>query len=254
MSENGFDLKLLLARIDDLAAGALKDQGPKWTDFLDPAQREQAEANLRWQAGVRFSSNGGYAKAERRRLVIYPDYYFAETIPYGLDLLEISPKTDTEQLTHRDYLGAVLGLGIERDKIGDLLVTKARAQLVVVPEMAEYIMHNLIAVGNTPVTVISIDPEQLQLPEQREKEIRSTVASLRLDAIAALGFGESRTKMAKEIKAEKVKVNWRTTKLTDDDVKPGDIISMRGRGRVEFREITGKSKKGRIGVLLVRFL
>lgn len=245
--------KILLAHIQDLAERSLQEQQPQWTHFLEPPEREAAEATLRWVTGVRFNAYGGYSKAERRRLVIYPDYYFAETIQPALAFLQIQAQ-DTQVLSHRDYLGAILALGLKREKIGDLLVSDVCCQIIVTPELAEFISLNLNDVGRSHVSIASIEPEQLNLPDRREKEIRTTVASLRLDALAALGFGESRTKMAREIKAERVKVNWKPTKSPDLSLNPGDIISIRGRGRVEFREVTGKSKKGRIGILLIRQL
>lgn len=246
--------KLLLARIDDLAEAAMKEQAPQWTDFLEPPEREQAEATLRWKAGVRFNSFGGYPKAERRRLVIYPDYYFTETIETELAFLEITPTGRDASLTHRDYLGAMMGLGINRAKTGDFLVAENSAQVVVVPELFQFIINNLTSVGNSTVKITPIDPEQLNLPDRRVKEIKTTVASLRLDALAALGFGDSRTKMARDIRADKVKVNWKPTRSPDQLLGPGDIISIRGRGRVEFREVTGQSKKGRTGIVLVRLI
>lgn len=252
-SYNSENMKILLAHIQDLAEKSLKEQSPQWTDFLEPPEREQAEATLRWVTGVRFNAYGGYPKSERRRLVIYPDYYLAETIQPEFTILEVRART-TDQLTHRDYLGALMALGIKRSKVGDLLVNDQTCQVIVIPELAEFLMIHLTSVGNSSVDVAIIEPEQLNLPDRRTKEIRTTVASLRLDALAALGFGESRTKMARDIKAERVKVNWKPTKSPDLALNPGDIISIRGRGRVEFKEVTGKSKKGRIGIVLIRQL
>jgi RNA-binding protein YlmH len=250
---NGLEVKCFLARIRDLAGRALSTQQPQWTDFIEPPLREEAEAVLRWENGVRFNSFGGYSRAERRRLVIYPDYYIVETLEPALAFLALTI-TGPAELTHRDYLGALLGLGIKREKLGDLLVGPTGCQAVVTPELAEYLRLNLTEVGNRKTVVELIEPEQLNLPERREKVIRTTVASLRLDALAALGFGDSRTKMAREIKAERVKVNWKAVKDPDLELAPGAIITIRGRGRVEFREVTGTSKKGRQGVLLVRLL
>jgi RNA-binding protein YlmH len=247
------DLKRFLAHIRELAGRALNTQQPQWTDFIEPPLREEAEAVLKWENGIRFNSWGGYSQSERRRLVIYPDYYIVETIEPALAFLAITV-TGQSELTHRDYLGAVMSLGIKREKIGDLLVGPMGCQMVVTPELAEYLRLNLVAVGNRQTTIALIDPEQLNLPDRREKVIRTTVASLRLDAIAALGFGDSRTKMAREIKAERVKVNWKAVKSPDLELTPGSVISIRGRGRVEFREVTGTSKKGRLGVLLTRLL
>jgi RNA-binding protein YlmH len=246
-------IKRFLAHIQELAQRALQAQQPQWTDFFEPLLREEAEAALRFVNGIRFSSFGGYAKAERRRLAIYPDYYIVETLEPALVFLAITV-VQPEGLTHSDYLGAFMSLGIKREKIGDLLVGPTGCQAVVTPQLAEYLRLNLTQVGNRQTAVVQIEPEQLDVPERREKIIRTTVASLRLDAIAALGFGDSRTKMAREIKAERVKVNWKTVKAPDLELTPGTIISIRGRGRVEFREITGTSKKGRLGVLLARLL
>jgi RNA-binding protein YlmH len=254
MTEDGSkELKLFLAHIHELSERALRQQNPEWTDFLEPSAREEAEAVLKWVNGVRYNALGGYSRSERRRLVIYPDYYIVETIEPALAFLEITGDHPTPP-GHRDYLGALMSLGIKREKIGDILAGPAGGQVVVAPELTDFIRVNLTEVAAGRVRVAVIEPEQLNLPDSREKIIKSTVASLRLDAIAALGFGDSRTKMAREIKAERVKVNWKAVKSPDLEVAPGAIISIRGRGRVEFREISGKSKKGRIGIVLARLL
>lgn len=247
------DDKRFAAQINEFAGRSLQDAKPVWTDFFDPAELQQAQAILSWATGVRFNAIGGYQNAERRRLVIYPDYYIAQTIEPELAFLAIQPGAPS-QLNHRDYLGAILGLGLKRGKIGDLVVSEQECQVILVPELADYIQSNLDKVGSQKVTVTPIDPEQLNPPNLREKIIKSTVASLRLDALAALGFGDSRTKMAREIKALRVKVNWKPVNNPDSLLTPGDTISIRGRGRVLFREQTGTSKKGRLGVVLVRLL
>ncbi len=245
--------KELTARITELAKRSLTEHEPRWTDFLEPPEREEAQAVLSWVTGIRFNSFGGYPKAERRRLVMYPDYYIVETIQPELAFLEIKTNSQTP-LSHRDYLGSLMALGLKREKIGDLLISDTGCQLITVPELAEYITYNLDKVGANKALVQSIEPEQLNLPDLRQKQIKSTVASLRLDAITALGFGESRTRMAKEIKSDKIKVNWKPVQDPDFQVNPGDVISFRGRGRMVFQEQTGQSKKGRLGVLLVRYL
>ncbi len=247
------DAKRFTAQINEMAERSLRDGQPIWTDFLDPGEREEAQAVLNWATGIRFNSYGGYQTAERRRLVIYPDYYIAQTITPQLSFIAIET-AGFAQLNHRDYLGALMGLGIKRQKIGDVIVSDTGCQVVTTPELIDFLRLNLNKVSNQKAFVSEIDPEQLNPPNLREKTIRSTVASLRLDAIAALGFGDSRTKMAREIKGRQVKVNWKETDDPDCQLSPGDVISIRGRGRVIFREITGTSKKGRLGVVLVRLL
>jgi RNA-binding protein YlmH len=245
--------KELAARITDLAHKSLKEQEPQWSDFLELPEREQAQAVLGWISGVRFNSYGGYPKAERRRLVVYPDYYIVEMIEPALAYLEVRIGGQSS-LSHRDYLGSLMALGLKREKIGDLLVSGTSCQLITVPELADYIKYNLERIANQKAIILEIEPEQLNIPDLREKQVRSTVASLRLDAITALGFSESRSKMVKEIKAEKVKVNWKVITDPDYQVTTGDVISFRGRGRMVFQEQTGQSKKGRLGVLLIRYL
>ncbi|MCL6588528.1 MAG: photosystem II S4 domain protein [Firmicutes bacterium] len=249
------ELKRFGARITELAERSLRQGQPEWTDFLDPTLREEAQAILGWIKGIRFSAFGGYPGAERKRLAIYPDYYISQAIEPELAYLAITVnQRQPGELNHRDYLGALMNLGIKREKIGDLLVTEEGCQAILAPELVEFIKQNLTKIGNYKAGVVEIEPEQLNIPNLREKILRSTVASLRLDAIAALGFGESRTKMVKEIKANRVKVNWKPVLDPDLDLNPGDVISIRGRGRVIFKEVSGKSKKGRLGVELVRLL
>ena len=103
------------------------------------------------------------------------------------------------------------------------------------------------------VTVEEVPMEELHPPEKTAKEVRATVASLRLDAVRAAGFGLSRTKMVQLVDDQRTEVNWQMAKSASQAVKPGDVISVRGRGRIEIKEITGKSRKGRIGVLIERY-
>ena len=117
----------------------------------------------------------------------------------------------------------------------------------------EWIKQNFIKVAMVPVTVEEISFEDLSLPKQTPKEIKATVASLRLDAVGAAGFGVSRSKMVSAISGDKVQINWGPVKGPAQTVNPGDIISFRGRGRIEIIELTGKSRKGRTGVCIHRY-
>ena len=120
--------------------------------------------------------------------------------------------------------------------------------------MVNYISQNLTEVGQATISVESVTLDDLPAKEEKVKEIRATVASLRLDSVAASGFGTSRTRMSEDIAAAKVKINWQEAKSSSQSVKVGDIISMRGRGRVEVVEIPGQTKKGRYSILLRRFI
>ncbi len=256
------DDRVLAARVLDQVELALKKAEPVATDFFDPRERALVEEILHYLPEVKKLNYGGYRGAERQRMVIVPAYYLTEAVEAPLAYLEIKPvanggkrKTDSAPLfTHRAVLGSVLGLGLKREKIGDLLLGEEEAQVIVAEEISDYILTHLQKVGPVAVQVAPIDPEQLNVPVERVKEISSTVASLRLDAVAGIGYGESRTRMAREIKAEKVKVNWKVVTDPAHKVAAGDVLSMRGRGRVIVAEVGGETKKGRIRVVMKRLL
>lgn len=245
------DDRRMADRVLDQAKACLEKAGPVATDFFDPSQQELVREVLHYLQEIKALTFGGYRRAERQRFVLVPAYYLAESIQPPLAFLSIKPLAPST-LAHRDYLGSILGLGLKREKIGDLLVSDLEAQVIIADEVREFLLSHLEKVGSVAVQVGEIDQEQLNIPPERVKEIKTTVASLRLDTVAGFGFGLSRTRMAREIKAEKVKVNWRPVSNPASPVKVGDIISMRGRGRVILEETTGRTKKDRIGLVLKR--
>ncbi|HHV62291.1 MAG TPA: photosystem II S4 domain protein [Firmicutes bacterium] len=243
--------------ISDKAEAARRDAGVKLTDFLDPHQQALAQAIVERTPGAKIRFDGGYARAERKRAAIMPDFYLTETTDFSLAAVEIKPIErggGAGVLSHRDFLGAILGLGVKREKIGDLIVLRDRCQAILAREIQEFVLLNLQRVGNAGAEARPIDLDQLEVPAEVVKEIRGTVASMRLDAIASLGFGVSRSKMAEDIKAERVRVNWVTTTSPGRQIKQGDVISIRGRGRVEIKEVLGETKRGRISVVLNRYI
>ncbi|MCR5756980.1 MAG: RNA-binding protein, partial [Selenomonas sp.] len=144
--------------------------------------------------------------------------------------------------------------GIERDTIGDLLVTNDSVKIICEEKMADFLLTNLDKIGAVGVACERSDLSTIAPKEERCKEIRATVASLRVDSIAAAGFGSSRSKAASDIAADKLKINWQPAKSASQNVKEGDILSMRGRGRLEVAEVRGTTKKGRTVVVLKRYL
>lgn len=243
--------RLEMARVLDGAERAMERIEPIWTDFFDPRLREMATELLRLVPEVRALAYGGHRRAERQRLVMVPSFYLTESIEPALEFLRIRPEKPAE-LSHREVLGSLTGLGLRREKIGDILITPEEAQAILAKESAPIVLAELRQVGRISIRVESMDPEELAVTPERVKEIRTTVPSLRLDAVAGLGYGVSRTRMVREIKSEHLKVNWRPVRDPDYVLKVGDILSMRGRGRVIVAEVTGQSKKGRIGVVLQR--
>lgn len=245
---------VLAAQLCDAAENAIRSRRPRLTPFVDPYGLEIAETvTAQYQGRLKIDSFGGYPGAERTRL-IFQEADFRGVGDFEVGAVAANWDERFVEITHRDVLGALLGTGIDRDAVGDILFRKGTCQVVLARTLIPFVLQNWLEVGRTAITVQEIPLESIQPREEKVKEIRSTVASLRLDAIAAAGFGSSRSRMADDIEAGKVKVNWQEAKGSAQTLKVGDLISVRGRGRVEFCEISGNTKKGRIGIVLKRYL
>jgi photosystem II S4 domain protein len=242
------------SRILDIAAKAYTENEPAYSDFLDPRGQEIAVSIVRGVGSLAYQFSGGFRGAERQRLAVFPDYYPRERVEIPLAAVNIDGAGDFSQVGHRDVLGAVLGCGVKREKTGDIILTGQGAQVVMTPEIVPAVVQNLQAVQKVPVYVTAIDLEQLEPAAQQVKEIRATVASLRLDAVAGAGFGTSRSQMVRDIKAGKVKVNWKSVENPARSIEIGDVISVRGKGRLEVAEQVGLTRKGRISLLLRRYI
>jgi RNA-binding protein YlmH len=245
--------RILLARAADMAQAVLDSHQPHITDFYDPYHAGLVVSSLKSVSGLAWRADGGYPGAERQRLVICPDYADPEETGSGLDFLSITGNFSDSRPGHRDILGSMLGLGLKREKLGDILVNDNGAQAVVAAEVSSFIRSNLVKAGRWEVTVERIGRSDLKIPGERVKTIDTTVSSLRMDSVAAAGFGMSRSKMVSFITAERVSLNWQVRNSPSQPVNVGDIITIRGRGRVEVSEVRGMSKGGRIKLLLKRY-
>ncbi len=241
------------ARVLDLAETVLKTRRPKTTVFYDPYRCRMVVRVIEGIPGLAARVDGGHPVAERSRVFICPDYMADEAFDAELVYLEIKGDFRYAGASHRDYLGALLSLGLQRDKLGDIWVNENGAQAVVAREVSGYISAGLTSVGRVNVTVRETSRDELNPPAPVTRDISITVQSMRLDAVAAHGFGLSRSKMVREINAGKVYLNWRPCLDPSARVNPGDMLSVRGRGRVEIAEAGGRTKKGRQALLLRRF-
>lgn len=239
-------------KLVDFAAQALKNQKYKLSGFLTPFEQNMAETIANSLGNLKVEFDGGFVGAERQRAAFCHED-FEGTPVFEISAIKAEWNGEFARLSHGDILGSIMSLGVDREFIGDIIATKNFARIVVDKKIDDYFTANLTKIGNTAVKTSADELENILPKEERVKEIKATVASLRVDSIAAAGFGMSRSKAATEISAEKVKLNWQTVKNSSQSIKAGDILSMRGRGRLEVAEIRGQTKKGRIGVLLKRF-
>ena len=231
-------------RMLDLAEQVVKGKPYRVCDFTSPAGLVIADAIKAAYPELLVQSYGGYEGAERIRIA-FVDSHFQGTVDMGIVPLKVSWDPRFRLLNHRDVLGSLMGLGIDRSKFGDIIMGQGGAQLLV----DSFTKIAMVAVSVTPMELDEIAPK-----EEKIKEVRTTVASLRLDAVASSGFSVSRTKLVSAVNAGLLQVNWQPAKGPSQEVKEGDIISMRGRGRMKVEAITGTSRKGRIGVYLKRFM
>lgn len=247
--------RLIGANALDKAESVMRGEEMACTSFLDPHQQDLVEGMLVQIAEVKYRLVGGFEQSERKRLVIIPEYSVWDVIRFPLCYLEISGNFNFQQVSHRDYLGSLMGLGIRREMLGDiLLLPEGGCQVVTVPDVKDIVCQNLTKVHQVSVEVREIGEDELKIPEERVKEIKATVASLRLDAVASSGYSTSRSQMVKIIKTDKVKVNFQVESDPAKTIKLNDVISIRGRGRVEVKEIAGETRKGRIKITLNRYL
>ena len=240
-------------RLVDLAEQTVRTQKFRLSGFLDPYGAEIAETVAANYDGLTVQFDGGYHGAERQRAAFCHEN-FGGRPDFAIEAMRVAWNGDFLRLTHRDVLGAIMGLGVERETTGDILVSAGAAVVLADKRMALFLVEHLTAIGAASVEAALEDLQSIVPREERTKDIRATVASLRADAVAAAGFGMSRSRAAADIDADKMKLNWQSVKNAAQSLKEGDVLSLRGRGRVEVVAIGGQTKKGRTGVLLRRFL
>lgn len=249
--------RLVLAKLLDKAELAAKTNRLVHTEFLDPHQAVLADKVLASLDVCDYTFYGGFPGAERAVAVFRPDFIrddeLEQFIGEILKVLEITPNA-RGSLSHRDYLGALMGLGIKREVTGDIIVSEEKCSIIVLSEMAGYIAGNLFKVGNTGVSSTILDELDVSVPEPTVAEIKTTVAALRLDSLCAPAFGVSRSKAVEFIKAGKVNLNWETVQNPDKAVREGDTISLKGKGRAVLEKVGGKTRKDRLMIYIKKFV
>lgn len=234
-----------IERVEDWIEQVMRRHQPYLSDFLNPRERYISSILIKRNPDLACTFDGGYEEAEYTRCLLMPDYWQPSPQEMELCFLEVSGASKFQSLTHRDYLGALLNLGIERNQIGDLLVNGDRCQLVATYEIGTYIRLNLQRVHRVNVTVEEIERAQLTVPEKIVKQQSIIVASPRLDAVLSAAFLISRNKVVPLIRSGKCKLNWKTEDDPATPVEPGDTLSLRGYGRAYVFTEEGQTRRGR---------
>ena len=244
----------LSKRLNELALRAVHAQSARFTRFLEPAHEAEARAAAN-RAGAKVAFFGGYEGAERRVAAFYADEP-PEADQWPLCPLRLEWNARFAHPGHRDLLGAVMGLGIERETTGDIVMATHRgapcACLFALDDVADYIAANLDGAGRASLKVVRCDaPPELLPPEGQS--LRLTVQQPRLDAVLAAACRLSRGEASKLIAAGLVKLNHVQCLRGDARLSEGDLISARGYGRVKLEAFAGESRRGRLVVQAFKY-
>ena len=245
--------ELLIARLEDKIQQAADNYMLAAGDFLDMHQRKVASDYCKSRKlPVEYLFYGGYEDAERCIPVFLPDYVTMEDVADLVRIIRVTVPKGGRALTHRDYLGSLLALGLDREVTGDILVrqpdekTGGGADIIVETGVAEFIGMNYDKAGRTNLSVEILPIDKLETGTQNIVQKHDTVASLRLDNIVASAFALSRAKAAEAIRRGVVSVNSMETLKIDQEIGEGDRIVLRGKGKAVLAEVGGKSRKDRI--------
>ena len=246
--------KLLLAKLWDKINAGMRKNIPANTCFLSPRELEMAKFLFGEPEGLH--AFGGYGDAERKMLIYLPEYLDADAL-YDADSPCVCLRAEFYQgdsLSHRDFLGALMGAGIGRETVGDICVGKSSCDFFVTAEIAPYILQNFLSAGRVRIHLKQIPLSEAEIPEPEVKEIKDTLASLRLDSIISSGFRIGRSLAAQYVGAGKAAIDGLPCEKPDKAVCEGMKISVRGLGKIKLAAVNGKTKKDRISVVIHRYV
>lgn len=255
--------RILLAGMEDKIRQTEEQYRMTNSRFLDLRQRSLAEVMSRSRCGgIIYGFYGGYEDAERVVEVFFPpermegdsieEHFRRVPEDNPLTVIRAELKKGTPPLSHRDYLGALMGLGIKREMTGDIIVRDDGADIIVLREAAEFLLLHYTKAGRANLTLSEVAVDGLRAAEGHGEEITASVASLRLDNVVAAAFHVPRNRAAEAVEAGIIYVNGICEKKTDRRVKEGEKIVFRGKGRARLLSAGGKNGKGRMKITLRR--
>ena len=246
--------RMLLAKLWDKINAGIRKNIPANTCFLSPRELEMAKYLFGEPDGLH--TFGGYADAERKMLIYLPDY-LEDSALFDEDSPCVCLRATFYQgnsPSHRDFLGALMGAGIGRETVGDICVGSDRCDFFVTAEIAPYILQNFISAGRTKLHLEKIPLQEADIPEPEVKEIKDTMASLRLDSVISSGFRIGRSLASQYVTSGKAAIDGLPCEKPDKTVAEGSKISVRGLGKIKLAQVNGRTKKDRISVVIHRYV
>lgn len=247
------DEKLLIARCEDLFTLCDKYCCPRFSDFLDGAEQALLQDKMVFPYGYNTLLFGGFADAEKKILGVFPEWSEAAAEEFPIRCIKIEGGF-TRRLTHRDYLGTIMSLGIAPAKLGDIVVSDGFAYVFLHSSIADYVADNVHKIGNQGVKITVISDMSKVRVERRYKTFGTICASERLDAVTAAAANISRSISAGLIEGGKVKVNHREIYKTSETVKEGDLLSIRGHGRFLVDKFGSETRKNRLHIIFKQYI
>ena len=242
------ELKNKMYQIIDKANSCIKNYDVKCSDFLNPYEVKNAIDILNSERDLKYTVDGGYEEAERSVISIYPFYMEYEDIEKQIRFLQIEGNFKFKTISHKDYLGSLMNLGIKREKVGDIIIHENFCQVIVSADICDFIIMNLEKVSRNNVKVKEISKNEIIYNPPNYKEISFTITSSRLDCVISGLYNISRQESMKFINGEKVQVNYEKITSPSKEVRDDSLISVRGKGRSKIISIGELTKKGKIKI------
>jgi len=248
------DEKLIFSKALDRAYYCIKNYVPSFTEFLDPYKTASIISLIGNEYDFNIRVFGGIDNCERKKIGFFPKFMPEEDCFFPISAIQINYNSSFgKKLAHRDFLGSLIGLGIVRAKIGDILIEAENVFVFVDDDIADFINLNLEKVSNTRVKTKIISIDEIKIKEDFGNLKNITLASLRFDAFLSGVFNLSRSKACELIKSEKAFINWNICESPSKLISEGDIVTLRGFGRVKVIDFLGKTKKGRFLIAINKF-
>lgn len=245
--------KLLTAKTEDLFKLCDKYCCPRFSDFLDGAEQAVIRDEIIFPCGYNVAEYGGFDDSEKKMLGVFPQWQEPDFSEFPITCLKIEGGF-SRQLTHRDYLGTIMSLGIAPSKLGDIVVGAGFAYVFIHSDVAGYVNDNIFKIGNQGVKITVIEDTTSVEVKRQYKTIEAVCASSRLDAVVGAAANVSRSESARLIGAGKVKLNHRECLKPSEELHEGDLLSIRGFGRFIAYQFGSETRKGRLHITLKKYI
>ena len=245
---------MLLAKVWDKINAGIRKNVPASTCFLSPRELEMTRFLFGDAEGL--LNFGGWEDAERKMLIFLPEYLEEESL-YEEDSPIVCLRAEFfhgDSPSHRDFLGALMGAGIGRETVGDICVDTESCDFFVTAEIAPYIEQSFTSAGRTHLRIRRIPLREANIPEPEVKEIKDTLASLRLDSVISSGFRIGRSLASQYVSSGKAAIDGLPCEKPDKNVPEGAKVSVRGLGKIKLISVNGRTKKDRISVTIHRYV